>query len=465
MKTFTQPAGDTIVALSTPRGYSGIGVIRLSGPDAVEILRKVFRAEGAQSELPDRVAVYGKLIDVQTGKVLDDGLALVMKGPRSFTGEDVVELNLHGSPMVLDMVIHMIVRHGARLATRGEFTKRAFLSGKLDMLQAEAVVDLIEAGSPAAVHEARARLDASLSREIRHISNMIKDLLATLEAYIDFDEEDDMNPPEPTDALGEILDKINLLKRDAESARACREGLSTVIVGKPNVGKSTLFNALMKADRAIVTPFPGTTRDPVDDYIILGELSFVLCDTAGIRNNPDPIEEEGIRRTRERINNADIVIAVLDGSAPLDEEDSVVLDACREKPAVVAVNKMDLVPKDESPSWRPGSADQPSVRISAKTGQGLTKLRDLLTSMGENTAMLGALPSHGSLNLRGLLLMETAGLPIEGMLETLRSGKEITPEIVALELRRALGPLEEVTGERVDEGVLDRIFERFCIGK
>ncbi len=415
--------------------------------------------------MPDRVAVYGNVVDSESGKVLDAGLALVMKGPRSFTGEDVVELNLHGSPMVLDMVTRMIVRHGARPATRGEFTRRAFLSGKLDLVQAEAVVDLIEAGSPAAAQEASSRLDASLSREIRDISDKIKDLLAVVEAHIDFDEEDEKIPPEPTEALEEILDKINSLKRDAESARTRREGLSTVIVGKPNVGKSTLFNALMKADRAIVTPFPGTTRDPVDDYILLGDLSFVLCDTAGIRSNPDPIEDEGIRRARERMDCADIIIAVLDGSTPLDEEDSAVLAACREKQTVVAINKMDLVKEHESPCWEPGSSDQLCARISAKTGKGLAKLRDLLAAMGESRAMPGALSSHGSLNRRGLLLMEAATPRIEGLLKRLQSGREIEPEIVSLELRRALEPLEEVTGERVDEGVLDRIFERFCVGK
>lgn len=452
---------ETIVAVSTPRGYSGIGVIRISGPESLQILRKMFVVSGPGCQFPDRHAVRGKVIDPETEAAYDDGLAIFMKGPNSYTGEDVVELCLHGNPLILDTAVKWAVRCGARQAGKGEFTRRAFLAGKLDLIQAEAVIDLIESKNLTAVDEARARLDGSSSTEICTISNCLKDILAELEAHMDFDEDDEAPPPDPHARLAQIVAGIRDLKHTVESGRMRREGISVVISGKPNVGKSTLFNALVRSDRVIVTPYPGTTRDAVDDYLVLDDIAFLLCDTAGIRDNPDPVEEEGIRRTRDRIRGADVVIVVLDGSAPLDDEDRNVIAACRGNKALVVLNKMDLGlvvdPQDQAICL--GCA---TVPLSAKTGKGLDSLETRLREIG--LELLGS-DMHGGLSSRCLQPLESAETHIVNAMTAFSDGESMVPEIVSLELRSALSRLEEITGEKADDGILDRIFERFCVGK
>ena len=456
---------DTIVAISTPAGYSGIGVVRLSGPDALEILRKVFRPAKAGKTPAHHEAVYGTVVNPDTGRILDDGIALFLKGPESYTGEDTVELSLHGSPVVLDMVVEVLIRAGTRAATRGEFTRRAFLAGKLDLVQSEAVIDLIEAAGPVGALEARSRLDKALSRQVREIADALKDLLARIEAFIDFDEDEEEQAPDPLPALHSVLERMDRLCREAQSGRIRREGIRAAIVGKPNVGKSTLFNALLRTDRMIVTPIPGTTRDSVEEKVVMGGLSFVITDTAGIRQAGDSIEEQGIRRTLDRIEQSDLVIAVFDGSSPLDGDDRSVLEACKEKTAVVILNKQDLgvgIEVDDPLLARPENLCH---RVSAKTGSGLDELRETLRQIGEQKARITGSEHVGSLNRRCGLLMEEARRPIQKLVEDARSDGVFNLEIVSLELRGALIPLEEITGERVDEGILQRIFERFCVGK
>jgi tRNA modification GTPase len=454
---------ETIVALATPRGYSGIGVIRLSGPDTVPILKKIFRFNGA--DFPDRKAVYGEIVNPVNDSALDDGIAVVMRGPSSYTGEDVAELSLHGSPVILDAAVRMITELGARLATRGEFTRRAFLSGRIDLVQAEAVIDLIESRSQTAVEQARSRLDRTLSKEVDEISNALKDILAELEAYIDFDEDDVEPAPEMETPLREVFGKMEKLRNNSEKGRISRDGANTVISGKPNVGKSTLFNALMGIDRMIVTPHPGTTRDPVDDYLLLEGMSFRLWDTAGIREDAEAVEEEGIRRSRARLEDADVILAVLDGSATPDEQDAAVLEAGRGREMIVVLNKTDLGLAIDPKVQPPGSEGVPFVAISAKTGEGVESLERLLVEIGGKLTKGDDKGSVASLNSRCLMLMEAASIPLKSLLNSFEQGEKIEPEIASVELRRALGSLEEITGERVDEGILDRIFERFCVGK
>ena len=459
------PSSDTIVARSTPRGYSGIGVIRLSGPDAISLIRSVFRPSGADDRFTDRRALYGVVHDPATGNVIDDGIAVVMRGPASYTGEDVVELSLHGSPVILDMVERMLVALGARPATRGEFTRRAFLSGRMDLLQAEAVIDLIEATGPRAVEAARSGLDRSLSGEICRIGEALKDLLAEVEAHLDFDD-DDLEPrPDPVPVLASLVKSMDDLVSNAEKGRMQREGIRAVIVGKPNVGKSTLFNALLRTERAIVTPHPGTTRDSLDERIMVGGHVFILSDTAGVRQYPEPIEEEGIRRTKAIAGSADIVVVVLDASSHLNQEDLDVLALAADTRTILVLNKTDLGDVLSGEDEPLGPLALPRVRLSAKTGEGLSGLeRQLCNVADELTADPAAEPS-ASLTRRGAMLMESAKLPLVSLMEKFGLHDLVELEIVSLELRRALEPLEEITGERVDEGILDRIFERFCVGK
>jgi tRNA modification GTPase len=451
---------DTIVAVSTPRGYSGIGVIRMSGPSALDILTRIFKVSSAGFSYRHRVAAHGHLIDPDAGKALDDGVAVFFKGPASYTGDDLVELSLHGNPLILDTAVRLAIRNGARLAAKGEFTRRAFLAGKLDLLQAEAVIDLIESKSLAAAQDARSRLDKSLSSEIILLSDSIKDLLATLEAYMDFDEDEEESEPDPHFQLTEIARKIEGLKRTVESGRMRMKGIRVVISGKPNVGKSTLFNALVRSDRAIVTPHPGTTRDIVDHHIVLDGIAFLLSDTAGLRENPDPIEQEGILRSRASIAEADLVLAVIDGSLPPDEQDRTVLALSEAKRSVIVFNKTDLGLIHELMEGM-GSTSR-TIPLSAKTGEGIDTLEKQLVDVGRQLVETG---EHGGLSSRCLQPLESAEDHIENVLKSLRSGESMPPEIISLELRKALSYLEELTGERIDEGILDRIFDRFCIGK
>jgi tRNA modification GTPase len=465
MKSFLNNTSDTIVALSTPRGFSGIGVIRMSGPASEKILMRIFEPMGRRNHFPDRVAVYGRVVDPAGHNALDDGIAVLMKGPRSYTGDDMAELSLHGSPTVLDMVMSAIISQGVRPAGRGEFSLRAFLSGRIDLVQAEAVIDLIEAPSPVAVAEARSRLDRIPSKEIGAISDTLKDLLAELEAHIDFDEDDEHPPPDTLPGLRKVLRRVEELIRIGQYGRLRREGIRVVIAGKPNVGKSTLFNRLLRTDRAIVTPYPGTTRDTLEDRILLGGVAFGLYDTAGLRDNPDPVEKEGIRRAEQKIAEADFVIAVLDGSGPLDRNDARVLEACREKEALLVLNKADLGVALDANAPELGPKGRLRTAISAKTGQGLEGLERLIAAKGEEIAGASNISERGSLSERGLLLMEAVHIRTRNLIDNFDQGLAMGPEITSLEVSGILELLKEITGERVEEGILERIFERFCVGK
>jgi tRNA modification GTPase len=436
----------------------------MTGPDVLSILQQIF-VSPSDTKFPDRKAVYGSVIDAHTGQVLDHGLVTIMRGPFSYTGEDVGELSLHGSPVVLDTVVRLIISLGARLASRGEFTRRAFLAGKLDLVQAEAVIELIEAKTPRAAAEARLRMDKSPSAAVKEVSDALTEILADLEAHIDFDEDEESDVPEIKWSLSEIVSKIELMRKGAEVARIRTEGIVAVIIGKPNVGKSSLFNALLKNDRTIVTPYPGTTRDAVDDCLVIGGTVFVLWDTAGIREHNDPVEQEGIRRTRERIDQADLVIAVLDASEPTDDQDTVVLESCRDKATVLALNKVDLVEEDALNLSALGDGFAACAAVSAKTGEGIETLEAILNDMAQEMLAQHSTSGETGLNARCFQLIEAARIPIEQVLDRLNRSDSIPAEILSYELRCALGFLQEITGERADEEILDRIFQRFCVGK
>jgi tRNA modification GTPase len=456
---------DTIVALSTPPGRSAIGVIRMSGPETLSIVRQAFRPHG-HAPLAERRGVYGHVIDPETNLILDDGLLIFFKGPKSYTGEDMAELSLHGSPVVLNKVVRILIALGARLATRGEFTRRAFLNGKLDLLQAEAVIDLIDAQSEAAAREARSRLDSSPAPRMQELSDAIKHLLAAVEAHLDFDEDDELGQPDFMAEVRDLLARMETIRRDSQEGVLLREGIRICITGKPNVGKSTLFNALLRKDRAIVTPIPGTTRDPLEDRIILKGHLFALWDTAGIREPEGVIEDEGIKRTIEAIERSDLVVVVLDATSGLDALDKEVLSRCESRRMVIAANKIDLVQgKARLESLAVNSAC-PTAWISAKTGLGIETLEQILAHEAERMTQGGNADDEKIvLSSRCLHLLDAAMAPLRRLLEIGQQERNPKLDIVSYELRTALAPLEEITGEKVDEGVLDRLFERFCVGK
>ena len=465
MQYLSDEYSDTIVALSTPPGRSAIGLIRMSGPETLSIVRQAFRPHG-HAPLAERRGVYGHVIDPETNLILDDGLLIFFKGPKSYTGEDMAELSLHGSPVVLNKVMRILIALGARLATRGEFTRRAFLNGKLDLLQAEAVIDLIDAQSEAAAREARSRLDSSPAPRMQELSDAIKHLLAAVEAHLDFDEDDELGQPDFMAEVRDLLARMETIRRDSQEGVLLREGIRICITGKPNVGKSTLFNALLRKDRAIVTPIPGTTRDPLEDRIILKGHLFALWDTAGIREPEGVIEDEGIKRTIEAIERSDLVVVVLDATSGLDALDKEVLSRCESRRMVIAANKIDLVQgKARLESLTVNSAC-PTAWISAKTGQGIETLEQILAHEAERMTQGGNADAEKIvLSSRCLHLLDAAMAPLRRLLEIGQQERHPKLDIVSYELRTALAPLEEITGEKVDEGVLDRLFERFCVGK
>lgn len=456
---------DTIAALSTAPGYSGIGVIRISGPDSIPIIDRVFKPAGAGgNKFPDRKAIYGRFVSPQGGNTLDDGVVIVMRGPNSYTGEDVVEISLHGSPVILDQALNTILTNGARLATRGEFTRRAFLNSRLDLVQAEAVIDLIMASTLSAVEEARSRLDRKLSNEVLSIIRTLTDIIAELEADIEFAEDMETLPSLPQSSLMDVQTKMRRLLQSADSGRYRSEGLRVAIVGKPNVGKSTLFNALLGEERMIATPHPGTTRDAVSETIFIKGISFVICDTAGLRENPEPVEKEGIRRTLNWIERSDLVLVVMDVSAPMDDYDRWVFDSCKDAKKMLVFNKTDL----PAASIRPDPYVEPDstvTYVSAKTGVGIDSLMDVLFEQGSAILSSSEYSLECGLNQRGVALVGAASRKIKAILETISTGHNPGSEILSLELTGALRDLLEITGDSIDEAVLDRIFERFCVGK
>lgn len=482
-------ANDTIVALATPPGRAGLGVVRLSGERALEISRQLIA--GAAALAPRhatlvRVRREARTIDgapVRPEDVIDEGIATFFPAGGSYTGEDVVELSLHGSPVVLGEVIAAAVAGGARLARAGEFTLRAFLNGRLDLTRAEAVRDLVDATTPAQARIAFDQLRGTLAERIGEIENGLFDLVARLEASGDFPEEGYhfITPADVRAEVDGVSRRIDLLLADARRGRLLREGVTVAIVGRPNVGKSTLFNRLAGAERAIVTAVPGTTRDVLTDTVMLLGTRMLLVDTAGVRSTSDPIEREGVARAEKAAAAADVVVVMIDGSGALTAEDRRVLDGAAGRPRVIAVNKCDIgvcdsafgegeEPLDgakvegvkDSGAGHEAGDRAAVVRISARTGAGIEELvRAVAGIVG-----LGCTTEDVAIsNLRHISLLEQARDALRRVpAEPGELGR--TPESVVLsDLREALDSLQEVSGRRTTEDLLEAIFSRFCIGK
>lgn len=442
---------DTIVAIATPRGRGGIGVVRISGPDSRHIAGALLPEH---SDLEPRHATYARIVD-DGGVAIDTVVATLFVAPHSYTGQDVVELSAHGNPVVLDRIVNAAVGRGARLARPGEFTLRAFLNGRIDLAQAEAVADLVDAVTPLQARTAFDQLEGTLTRAIADVDAPLFDLIARLEASIDFPDEG-YHFVAPEDAAREARDVANaigaLIARGREG-RLIREGALVVLAGRPNTGKSSLFNALAGAERAIVTDIPGTTRDLVTEAVDIEGVAVTLVDTAGVRETLDAVEIEGVGRARRAAGTADCVVVVLDGSEALRESDEELLAATSERTRVVAVNKSDL------PSVI--ALRETDVVVSAQTGEGLQALRTaIVNALG---AREGFSDAPAVTNARHLALLEDARAAVMRGADALAGG---APEELALaDLQDARALLDEIVGRRTADDVLNRIFERFCIGK
>jgi len=489
---------DTIAALSTPPGRSGIGIVRLSGRNAIKITGKIFvspKGKELKKAISHRI-LFGHIIDPNTKEPVDEVLVSVMRSPHTYTKEDVVEINCHGGPVPLQRVLELVLKNGARLAEPGEFTQRAFLNGRIDLAQAEAVLDMINALTEQSHKAAVEQLRGGLSGKIETIKDELIELTALLEAHIDFPEED-VEPLSLKDMHERALRIREALKKLIEGSRygvILREGLKTAIIGRPNVGKSSLLNALLEQDRAIVTEIPGTTRDVIEEYLNINGIPVKIMDTAGIREVKDIAEQEGVRRSLRAMEDADLALLVLDGSEDLHETDIELIGKSNSRNRIIVINKSDLPsrisvlkipspltgegegggdhndsPSPSSPSVKGGERPQymsqsrliPIVYISAKSGTGLDDLKQKITE----TVLQGQAESstHLVTNLRHVRALEKAHTSLDSFIKGVL--KKTSPEFLSVELRDALDAVGEIIGITTPDDILNRIFSNFCIGK
>jgi tRNA modification GTPase len=453
---------DTIAAIATPLGEGGIGIVRLSGEKALAIAAELFvSSSGKNPRTSPRPVFHGEIRD-DSGEAVDEVLLHVMRAPHSYTREDVVEINCHGGAAPLSAVLTLVLAHGARLAEPGEFTKRAFLSGRIDLVQAEAVIDRIRARTRAGLRAATAAAHGALSQELHSLREVLANALARVEAAVDFPEED--VPELVTQALREELlqarARMQHLLDTSEAGRLYREGAQVVLAGRPNVGKSSLFNALLRDARAIVTAIPGTTRDLLEETITLSGVPVRLTDVAGLRPAQDEVEQIGVDRARRALKTADAVVLVVDASAPVSAEDERLAEElqAQECPVLLALNKSDLVSHVDVPLWARGLVAV--CPVSALTGAGLHELEQELgrlllhdASVDPGQALLTR--AHQQDSLRKALAAVDQGL----------ANFEASPEFLSVDLREALNAVGQITGETTPDEVLGRIFASFCIGK
>jgi len=451
---------DTIVAVATPTGRGGIGVVRLSGPSAAEIAGRLC---GRAEPFEPRRATFAKIVEADAGvrsRALDQVVVTWFQAPHSYTGDDVVEISGHGSPVLLQRIVELAMQSGARLAEPGEFTLRGYLNGRIDLVQAEAVADLVDAVTPLQARAAMDQLEGTLTARIGRIDAALFDLSARLEASLDFPEEGFhfITRSEAREETARLHDELVVLGRDGRAGRVLREGRMVVIVGRPNAGKSSLFNALVGAGRAIVTEIPGTTRDVLTERVDLGGLPITLVDTAGLREAGDAIEAEGVERAHQARRIAALTLVVIDRSTPITDEDARIVEESSESRLIVA-SKADLPEAWAVPGTRPFGADV--IGVSAVTGAGLAMLRDRVVSTLADRGDLRDPPPIS--NIRHLDLVRRAVESLAAALEALDSGA--TEELVLTDLGAARRALEELTGRRTPEDLLRHIFARFCIGK
>jgi len=453
---------NTICAIITPPGTGGVSVIRLSGKDSITITSKVFRKKSGKSlsEARTHSIHHGHIIDPLSGEVIDEVLAGIMKSPHSYTCEDVVEISCHGGPLVTGKILELFVREGAGLAGPGEFTRRAFLNGRIDLAQAEAVIGLINSKTEEGLRSAIWQLEGSISRKINELRDSLTAALASLEAFIDFPEEDiDVAIHDIKGRVHSSIESIDRLIEGYYRWRPFREGIVTAIVGRTNVGKSSLLNLLLGEERAIVTPHPGTTRDIVDGLANVDGLPLRTLDTAGLRATEDMVEEEGIRRMYKSIDSSELVLLVIDGSEPLTEWDEELLKRTEGKKKVIIVNKID---KGNVVQDGLSTSSAPVVCTAIIQGEGIDLLRKVIrdTVVGKEKGIAGETIVT---NLRHKNALEHSKMELNNFLEALHN--KLPLEIQALHLRGALDSLGEITGVVTTEDILDRVFSEFCIGK
>ncbi len=455
---------DTIAAISTPPGVGGIGIIRVSGPESEEIGNLLFKHRKKSEHFRTHHLYHGDIVSPENGTVLDEVLITIMRKPHSYTGEDILEINCHGGPVILEAILKEVIKAGVRLAEPGEFTRRAFLNNRLDLSQAEAISDMIMARTDKGLDLAIAQLKGHLSEKIKSARSSIIDILALLESSIDFSEEDIEVLPasELTERIQSVINSLEEILSTYHEGKVYRDGISTVIIGKPNVGKSSLLNRLLGEKRVIVASTPGTTRDFIEEVINIKGIPLRITDTAGIRDAEDIIEKEGVELVWEKLSSADIIIIVLDGSEKLTKEDLEIIEKNRSRNCVLVINKSDLSPMINVEKLNDLLPGKKPLWLSAKHGDGIPALKEHIRSL-----IISNKDDRRSdtiiTNLRHKTAIEKAVTFISKARENVRDG--VSPELASLDLRESLESIGEIIGETVNEEVLDRIFSTFCIGK
>lgn len=457
---------DTISAIATAVGQGGVGIVRISGDQAVAIAEKIFRARNHKSvrEIKSHQATYGDIVRPADGTVVDEVLCLPMLAPHSYTREDVVEIHCHGGAMPLQEILALTFAAGARLAQPGEFTKRAFLNGRLDLSQAQAVMDIIQAKTAASLRLAQGHLSGQFSAKIRTTRHSVLEMIAHLEAAIDFPEDDidAVVTEEVQEKVAAIRQALASLLATAKTGRILREGLETAIIGKPNVGKSSLLNALLQENRAIVTDIPGTTRDVIEEYVNIGGVPLKIIDTAGIRETQDIVERIGVDKARSYVDQAALVLVMLDFSREISAEDQEILHLVRGKNALVLVNKVDLAGRLPLEEIRAAAGDHEIIEISTVSEKGLDKLAEAIVAMvygGQVQSGEGGFVN----NVRQAEILRQADQHLAETLQTIENG--MPADFIVIDLRSAWEKLGEITGDAVGEDIIDQIFSQFCIGK
>lgn len=454
---------DTIAAIATPLGESGIGVIRISGSKAYDVGDAIFQSK---SSLPlaqrrDRSIQYGLIVD-DDGKAVDEVILLIMKGPRSYTAEDVLEIQCHGGRQSLSEILGLVLRHGARLANPGEFTQRAFVNGRIDLAQAEAVMDVIQAKSAQGLTSAVSQLEGRLSRVVGDMRLHLTDFITRLEVTVDYPEEDleEIEVPDIAGAIRDMERRLDDMLAESKSGRMMRDGVMAAIAGTPNAGKSSLLNRFLETERAIVTDVPGTTRDVIEEWISIQGVPICLVDTAGIRSTDDTVEQIGVRRAKEYMDRADIILVVVDQSRPLQEEDRQILETARGRQALIVLNKEDLQPAFATEELQ--SYGLPLLSISASTGAGMGELKDAMLSLALQQGLTAA-QSALLANTRHIELVRQSREALQRALDTIEAGMPVDCAIV--DIREAWELLGSITGDTVHDDIIEEIFSRFCLGK
>ncbi|MFF2754488.1 tRNA uridine-5-carboxymethylaminomethyl(34) synthesis GTPase MnmE [Psychrobacillus sp. NPDC058041] len=458
---------DTIAAISTPLGEGAIAIVRLSGPNAISIANKVFRSPNGKNLLNQlsHTIHYGHLIDPKLDEVVEEVMLSLMKGPKTFTREDVVEINCHGGLVTVNRVLQLVLINGARLAEPGEFTKRAFLNGRIDLSQAEAVMDLIRAKTDKAMNVALGQMDGRLSRLIKTLRQALLETLAQVEVNIDYPEYDDveeMTLPMIIEKCTWVREEIDKLLLTSSQGKILREGLSTAIIGRPNVGKSSLLNSLIQENKAIVTDIAGTTRDIIEEYVNVRGVPLKLVDTAGIRETEDIVERIGVEKSRQVLNEADLILLVLNNAEQLTEEDRRLFEAIEGMDCIVIINKTDLSTKIDMNEVKRLASDKRVVTTSLLQEEGVDELEEAIASLFFEGSIESSDLTYVS-NARHISLLHLAKTTVTDAIEA--ATESVPVDIIQIDVTRTWEILGEIIGDTVEESLIDQLFAQFCLGK